>query len=116
MANKNMIIGIAVEIEDPNTGAPAAFHVLSDLHTSWKYARSTATVDSYASRKSYEMGKSPMGSQTVQLYGAPSDGQCSKLWAYRSIVAPIAEGSVDDYGNPILPHDFTGAELIEKPA
>lgn len=113
MSNKTKhIIGIAIEIDDPNTGALASFHVISSLNTSWKYNNAQATLDSYASRKAFDLGKQPMGSQIITLYGSP-ENECSKAWAYRHLVAPIPEGTLDVYQNPVMPHDFTGGELVE---
>lgn len=114
MSNKiKRIIGISAEIEDENTGVPASFHVISNMNVSFKYGSSQATLDSYFSRKHFDQGKQALGSQVVTLHGVPEDGQCSKAWAYHNIVAQIPDGTTDGYGNQIMPHAFTGGELVE---
>lgn len=113
MSNKTKhIIGILAEIEDPNTGVPAQFHVVSDYHVSEKYATATATLESYFSKKHHDNGKQALGSQSMTLYGKPERGQDTLDWVYRSIVAAIPDGATDVYGNPITAHAFTGAELV----
>lgn len=115
MSNKTKyIIGILAGIEDPNTGVPAEFHVVSDYHISQKYKTATATLESYFSKRHHDNGKQALGSQSVTLQGIPDRGNDTLDWIYRSIVANIPDGATDAYGNPIVAHAFTGAELVSE--
>ncbi|RRD91459.1 hypothetical protein [Conchiformibius steedae] len=111
------IIGLQIDIVDETTGAPASYHVISDLTISMGGAYATATLASYYNRKLHDAGKHAMGTATVTLYGTPPRGEDALDWAYRSIAAPIAPDATDIYGNPLLPHSFTGAVLVsDSPA
>lgn len=115
MSNKTKhIIGISIEIEDPNTGVPTDFHVVSDYHVSHKYKTATATLESYFSKRHHDIGKQALGNQSITLYGVPERGQDTLDWIYRNAVAAIPDGSIDAYGNPLYAHAFTGAELVEQ--
>lgn len=111
MTNKT-IIGINAEVEETATGVPANFHVIANLNIGYNYDTTHATIDGFFSRKHKEQGKQSLGSFSVTLNGTPPKGACALDWAYRQLVAPIADGAVDAFGAPILPNAFTGAELV----
>ncbi|UOP05356.1 hypothetical protein [Conchiformibius kuhniae] len=114
--NQTHIIGLKKDIVDEQTGAPAGYHVINDLHIGYGSAYATATLASYYSQKLHEAGKQPMGSTTVTLYGTPPRGTDVQDWAYRSIAAETAPDALDPYGNPVQPHQFSGADLVFAPA
>ena len=104
MATKQqIIIGIAADVEDVNTGVPASFHVISGVHLDLTNKYYTATVDSYYSQDLYNKGKRYLGSVSFTLSEAPPRGVDIIDWALSSLV---------DSENP-NPHQFTGAELVK---
>ena len=110
--NPKKIIGLQIDIVDESTGAPAGYHVIHDLYLGINGGSATATLASYYNRKLHDAGKHAMGTATVTLYGIPPRGDDALDWAYRSIIAPVAPNATDPYGNPLLPHSFTGAVLV----
>lgn len=44
---KRIIVGIACDIIDDNTGAPASFHTVSGIHLNLSNQYYTVTLDSY---------------------------------------------------------------------
>ena len=107
------IIGLQTEIVDESTGVPASYHVISRLEINISGAYATATLVSYYKKKLHDAGKQPLGSATaLPLHGTPPRGEDALDWAYRSIIAPVAPDATDPYGNPLLPHSFTGAVLV----
>jgi hypothetical protein len=100
---KRIIVGIACDIIDDNTGAPASFHTVSGVHLDLSNQYYTVTLDSYFNQKMYESGKRSMGSSQIQMDSPPPRGQDVIDWALQAIVAPSE-----------TPDDFTGAELVYR--
>ena len=100
---KRIIVGIACDIIDDNTGAPASFHTVSGVHLDLSNQYCTVTLDSYFNQKMYESGKRSMGSSQIQMDSPPPRGQDVIDWALQVIVAPSE-----------TPDDFTGAELVYR--
>lgn len=98
---KRIIVGIACDIIDDNTGAPASFHTVSGVHLDFANQYYTVTLDSYFSQKVYEGGKRSMGSSQIQLDSPPPRGQDVIDWALQAVTASDAEGS-----------PFAGAQLV----
>lgn len=107
-----MIAGLNIAITDDNTGAPAGHHVITALYVDLAGGYGQATLASYYNQAQHAAGKQPMGSTTITLYGVPPRGVDVLDWAYRSIAARLPEDAVDAYGQPIVPHQFAGAELV----
>lgn len=106
------IVGIKVEIEAEDTGVPANFHVISALNIDLNNQLTYATISSYYSEKLYKAGKASVGSLSVTIYDVPQRGVDVFDWVYQSLVAPIAEGATDRFGNHLQPHNLTGGELV----
>ena len=100
---KRIIVGIACDIIDDNTGAPASFHTVSGVHLDFANQYYTVTLDSYFSQKVYEGGKRSMGSSQIQMDSPPPRGQDVIDWALQAIVAPSE-----------TPTAFTGAQLVYR--
>lgn len=96
------LIAIRHEIEDENTGAVAAYHVIEYVNIDYKYNSVTATMNGYVSKKAYEAGRNPLCSHTVTVNGLPDDAEVSRAWLYGKAVEQENEQSV-----------FSGAELVE---
>lgn len=96
------VIAINHEIEDENTGAVAAYHVLEYVSIDYKYGSATATINGYVSKKTYEAGRNPLCSHSVTVSGLPDDAEVSRAWLYGKAVEQGNGQSV-----------FSGAELIE---
>ncbi|SSY80290.1 hypothetical protein [Alysiella crassa] len=108
------IVGLKIAIENPDTGVPTNFHVVSSVNIHYKMNTTMVTVDGYFSEKLFDAGKSPVGIPlNINLQGIP-ENEDAKNWAYRQLIAPIPEGAVDAYLQPILPHEFVGAVLVER--
>ena len=102
-AAKRIIVGIACDIIDDNTGAPASFHTVSGVHLNLTNQYYKVTLDSYFSQHVYEGGKRSMGSTEIEIKSPPPRGQDVIDWALQAIVAPSE-----------TPTAFTGAELVYR--
>lgn len=107
-----MIAGLNIAITDENTGAPAEHHVITALYVDFNGGYAQATLASYYNQALHDAGKQPMGNATLTLYGTPPRGADTLDWAYRNIAARLPEDALDPYGQPIVPHQFAGAELV----
>lgn len=88
------------EIEDMNTGAVAAVHVIEYYAVDLKYKTVTATVNGYVGKAAYNNGKQALCSHTLTIHGLPDDASGINLdWLYSQAVLPDS-GSV-----------FAGAKL-----
>lgn len=113
MSKNNIIIGIGAEIEDPNTGALAKFHAVSDYSVNQKNGTVTVNIGSYISKSHYDIGKQAISHQHIVFHGFIPRGQDALNCIYHEVVAPI-EGKKDNYGNQVAPNLFTGAELLSE--
>ena len=98
---KRIIVGIACDIIDNNTGAPASFHTVSGVHLNLTNQYYKVTLDSYFSQQVYEGGKRSMGSTEFEIKSPPPRGQDVIDWALQAVTASDAEGS-----------PFAGAQLV----
>lgn len=95
-------LGIALDIEDETTGVPAAFHTVGTLYLDFASGYHTATIQSYFSKRVYELGKQPVGGGTqISLTGQPPRGADVVDWVLQAVTASDAQGS-----------PFAGAELV----
>lgn len=95
-------LGIALDIEDETTGVPAAFHTVGTLYLDFASGYHMATIQSYFSKRVYELGKQPVGGGTqISLTGQPPRGADVVDWVLQAVTASDAEGS-----------PFAGAQLV----
>ena len=57
-------LGIALDIEDETTGVPSSFHTVGTLYLDFASGYHMATIQSYFSKRVYELGKQPVGGGT----------------------------------------------------
>lgn len=111
-AKQQIILGINHEILDEQTDVSTNFHVVRHVSLDFANRYHVVSLDSYARQRTYERGGRAVGSVQFNLTGTPPRGSDMLDWVYRSIVAPVAEGAVDAYGQPLTGNGFTGAELV----
>ncbi|OSI06791.1 putative phage associated protein [Neisseria animaloris] len=115
MSKQNQIaVGIKHHIIDQDTGVPTQFHTVSMLAVDFDNGVHSVTVNHYFSQDLFDLGKKPFRASRYELYGTPPRGGDIVDWALKSIVAPISDGAVDVYGQPLQANDFTGAELVYR--
>lgn len=112
MANSKMIVGINAELVSEDTGVPAHFHVISAMNVDFANQSTYLTLASYYSQKLHDAGKNAVGTLVYTLDAAPPRGEDVMNWVYAQLVAPVAEGETDRYGNPKTTHALTGGELV----
>ncbi len=87
-------LGIALDIEDETTGVPASFHTVGTLYLDFASGYHTATIQSYFSKRVYELGKQPVGGGTqISLTGQPPRDADIVDWVLQSVTASDAQGS-----------------------
>lgn len=95
-------LGISLDIEDETTGVPSLFHTVGTLYLDFASGYHTATIQSYFSKRVYELGKQPVGGGTqISLTGQPPRGADVVDWVLQAVTASDAEGS-----------PFAGAQLV----
>lgn len=95
-------LGIALGIEDETTGVPSSFHTVGTLYLDFASGYHMATIQSYFSKRVYELGKQPVGGGTqISLTGQPPRGADVVDWVLQAVTASDAEGS-----------PFAGAQLV----
>jgi hypothetical protein len=102
---------IASNYVTPNTGAPAAYHVVQQLTLDYVSSITNSTVASYLSKDAKDAGKFPMYTQQIPVDGLPVAGQDPLLYAEGRIIEPMPDGTtVVPYANR---YAFAGGAIVE---
>ena len=102
-------LGIACEIESPQTGAVATFHKITAYYYDLLSRNVQVTVYGYVSQKACADGKQPINNTATQVTLAPDD-VVSEESLYQKIVAK----QVIDAQHPGVPNIFAGATLVTE--
>lgn len=100
------------------TGAPAAYHVVSNvaLDASSKYT--SATVQSYVSESTFKSGKLPLqGGIQIFVSGIPAADEGAFAYIQRRLVEPKVDGNDPSAGAPMIPNAgnrylLAGGEIV----
>jgi hypothetical protein len=104
------IKGISAQIEDPNTGADATFHVIHFYSVDVRNQLSTALLEGYVSQDAQATGRNALMHHNVQVPGIP-DAASALDWLYAEVVKPAPAG-VD---SAVAPQNvFAGATLVSE--
>ena len=105
------IKGISTQIEDPNTGADANFHVIHFYSVDVRNQLSTALLEGYVSRDAHATGRNALMHHNVQVPGIPDDAGALD-WLYTAVVKP---GAGSD-SSAVSQNVFAGATLVHDAA
>lgn len=90
-----IIKAVEKPIEDDETGAVAAYHVVEYVSTDYKYQSVTATLNGYVSEKAFKESKRPISSYSLTINGLPENGEPDRQWIYQKAVEQSDEtGSI----------------------
>jgi hypothetical protein len=104
------IKGISAQIEDPNTGANATFHVIHFYSVDLRNQISTALLEGYVSQDAQAAGRNALMHHNVQVPGIPDDSGALD-WLYAAVVKP-APARADA---PVAPQNvFAGTSLVSE--
>jgi hypothetical protein len=102
-------MAIIIDYVTPGTGAMAGFHVVQQVNIDYRNKRSAAQLESFVSKQTYEDGKQPVFSQSIEFSELPTDGVDPRMYAEQKIVAPA-----DDKTSPTVARtNFVGAQIAE---
>lgn len=105
------IQGISAQIEDPNTGATATFHVIHFYSVDVRNQQSTALLEGYVSQETHAAGRNALMHHNVQVPGIP-DCAAALDWLYAAAVKSLPAGA----DATVKPQNvFAGAALIPAP-
>ncbi|SAK71368.1 hypothetical protein AWB80_03813 [Caballeronia pedi] len=102
-------MSIIIDYVTPGTGATAAFHVVQQVTIDYRNSRCAAQLESFVSKETFDNGKQPVFSQSIEFTELPTADLDPRAYAEQKIVAPA-----DDKTSPTIARQyFIGAEIAE---
>ncbi|HDR9512010.1 TPA: hypothetical protein QDC03_007254, partial [Burkholderia cepacia] len=86
-----------------STGAPASYHVVSNVAIDAASKFTSATVQSYVSEATFKAGKQPLqGCVMIVMAGMPEADEGAFAYAQRRLVEPRPEGDAQKTDGPMM--------------
>ncbi|BBP95977.1 hypothetical protein BSFA1_11060 [Burkholderia sp. SFA1] len=100
-------MAIIIDYVTPGSGATAGYHVVQQVTIDYRNVRSAAQLESFVNKQTFDDGKQPVFSQSIEFSELPPADADPRAYAEQKIVAPA-----DDKTSPTSARQyFIGAEI-----